>query len=157
VSDAPPEPPPPRPSTSPFGRFPTQIVGVLAVLVAGVAAVSFSVSGGGGGSNAGPARTPMGLDGTWQGQASLVGGEAARLVLEIRDDGTGTLRRAGCVGRLTPAQTMGDAALFDYSSSERGCPRRTQVSVTQVDEDTLRLEERRLDGRPLLDATLRRR
>ena len=156
MSDATPEPPPPRPSTSPFGRFPTQIVGMLAVLVAGVAAVSFSMSGGGGGpTDAGP--QPAGLQGTWQGQASMAAGEVSPLVLEIHEDGTGTLRRAGCVGRLTPARTMGGAALFDYSSSERGCPRRAQVSLTQVDADTLRLEERSVNGRALLDATLQRR
>lgn len=156
MSDAPPEPPPPRPSTSPFGRFPTQIVGMLAVLVAGVAAVSFSMSGG---NNAAPPPDdePAGLEGTWQGQASIDAGEVSPLVLEIREDGTGTLRRAGCAGRLTPARTMGGAALFDYSSSERGCPRRTQVSVTQVDENTLRLEEWGVNGRSLLNATLQRR
>ncbi len=155
-----PQGPPSPPSSggaatgSPFGRFPTQFLGLVAVLVAGVAAVSFSMSGGGGGAS--PPK-PTSLAGTWQGQASLVGGDEAQVRLEIRDDGTGTLRRAGCAGRLTPAQTMGGGALFDYSSAERGCPRRTQVSVTSVGADTLRLEERRLNGRPLLNATLQRR
>jgi hypothetical protein len=160
VSAAPQGPPPPpssggAASGSPFGRFPTQFLGLIAVLVAGVAAVSFSMSGDGGNSASPP--KPTSLAGTWQGQAALVGGDDALVRLEIRDDGTGTLRRAGCAGRLTPAQTMSGTALFDYSSAERGCPRRTQVSVTSVDADTLRLEERRLNGRPLLDATLERR
>ena len=161
----PPQGPPPPPSSSgastgsPFGRFPTQFLGVIAVLVAGVAAVSFSVAGGGGNGASPPDVTPgnTSLAGTWQGEATIVGGDDARLLLQIREDGTGTLRRAGCAGRLTPVQTMGGDALFDYTSSERGCPRRTQVSVTRVDADTLRLQERRLNGRPLLDATLRRR
>ena len=160
----PPQGPPPPPSSSgastgsPFGRFPTQFLGVIAVLVAGVAAVSFSVAGGGGnGNGAAPVRTPTSLAGTWQGADTMDEGEAAPVWLEIRDDGTGTLRRAGCAGRLTPVQTMGGDALFNYTSSERGCPRRTQVSVTRIGADTLRLQERRLNGRPLLDATLRRR
>jgi hypothetical protein len=134
---------------------------VIAVLVAGVAAVSFSVAGGGGNGSAPPEPTPTSLAGTWRGEATDAGGGAGgggpRVRLEIRDDGTGTLRRAGCAGRLTPAQTMGGAALFDYTSAERGCPRRTLVSIARVDADTLRLEERSLDGSPLLDATLRRR
>ncbi len=166
----PPQGPPPPPSSSgastgsPFGRFPTQFLGLVAVLVAGVAAVSFSLSGGDGGNGAAPVPTPMSLAGTWQGGATLVGGDdpgsfdvGTRVRLEIRDDGTGTLRRGGCAGRLTPAPTMGGAALYDSTSAERGCPRRTRVLVMQVDSDTLRIQERRLDGSPLLNATLQRR
>jgi hypothetical protein len=85
-------------------------VGLLAVLVAGVAAVGCGMSDN---PASPPDVEPAGLEGTWHGQA--------RLLLELRDDGTGTLRRAGCGGRLT-----------------------------------LRLEERSVNGRPLLDATLRR-
>ena len=157
----PPPPQPSRPSGSPFGRFltsPVLLVGVVA-LVVGFATFRYVGDDGGGTGASAPMPTPgASLEGTWRGGATA-GVREIRIRLELRDDGTGTLRRAGCAGTLTPAPTMGGAAVFDYeaASRERGCPRRTQVSVTQVDPETLRLEERLPDGRTLLEGTLRRR
>jgi hypothetical protein len=152
VSAATPEPPPPPPSGSPFGRFPTQLVGLVAVAAAGVAAVSFSMSGGG--NNAGPA--PPGITGTWESvPASDAGGGVVQL--ELSRSG-GTLTAGGCTGELTPRGSGSGERAFRYvdTSGERGCPRVLRVDVSLAGRNTLRVEARRRGGRELFTETLRR-
>jgi hypothetical protein len=151
VSAATPEPPPPPPSGSPFGRFPTQLVGLVAVAVAGVAAVSFSMSGGGGGNAAPP---PSAITGTWESIPSGGAGGGGGVELELSRSG-GTLSVGGCTGDLTPRT---EEAVFRYvdTSGKRDCPRVLRVDVSPVGRDTLRVEARRRGGRELFTETLRR-
>jgi hypothetical protein len=61
-------------------------------------------------------------------------------------------------GTLAPLRGGLEMAVFDYTetSGERGCPRRTRVTVQLEDSSTLRFEERRRGGRPVASGTLRR-
>lgn len=153
-----PQGPPPPPSSggaasgSPFGRFPTQLLGLVAVAAAGVAAVSFSMSGDGGGASPPPA----GIAGTWESlPESNAGGGVVRLDLSRSG---GTLTAGGCSGDLTPRQRGTDEWVFRYvdDSGERDCPRVLRVDVSRAGRDTLRVEARRRGGRELFTETLRR-
>ena len=153
MSAATPEPPPPPPSGSPFGRFPTQLLGLVAVAAAGVAAVSFSMSGGGGNS-AGP--PPAGIAGTWESLPSSNAGGGV-VELELSRSG-GTLTAGGCSGELAPRESATNKGVFRYvdESGERGCPRVLRVDVSLAGRDKLRVEARRRGGRELFTETLRR-
>jgi hypothetical protein len=155
TQQAPPEPPPP-PSGSPFGRFltaPVLMATALALVVSAVA-VQFIPRDGSGGSA--PPK-PTGIAGSWSGavQTADAGGGAVRLELEAI--GTGTLTVGRCTGTLAPVRAGAETAIYVYTetSAERGCPRRSRVRVTLVDEDTLRFVQRRGD-RTLASATLQR-
>lgn len=151
-----PPPPPPPPSGSPFGRFltaPVLMATALALVVSAVA-VQFIPDDGGGGS---AAPEPAGIAGTWSGEVMAAGIVRGPVRLELDDDGTGTMTRGRCTGSLAPLRAGAEAATFAYTeaSGERGCPRRTRVSVTLVDEDTLRFVQRR-GGRTLASGRLAR-
>ena len=152
MSAATPEPPPPPPSGSPFGRFPTQLLGLVAVAAAGVAAVSFSMSGGGGNSAGPPA---SGLEGTWQSLPADAAGDEVQL--ELSRSG-GTLTAGRCSGDLKPRETGTDEWVFRYvdTSGDRACPQVLRVVVSLVDRDTLRVEAQRRGGRELSTETLMR-
>jgi hypothetical protein len=162
-----PPPPPPPPSGSPFGRFltsPVLLVGVLA-LVVGAATLSY-VGGDDGGVGSGspvpsPTSTPGAtttLAGRWEGEATIVGGEAVRVRLSLQTDGSGLMRRGRCAGSLAPTSVARDAAILAYTEARgRGsCPRQTEVSIALAGDGRLRFEERESGGRPYAAGTLRR-
>jgi hypothetical protein len=126
------------------------LVGLVAVAAAGVAAVSFSMSGGGGRNAAPP---PSAITGTWESlPSSNAGGDIVQL--ELSRSG-GTLTASGCTGELTPRTEEGVFRYVD-TSGERGCPRVLRVDVSPAGRDTLRVEARRRGGRELFTETLRR-
>jgi hypothetical protein len=125
----------------------------VAVAAAGLAAISFSMSGGGG-NNAGP--PPAGLAGSWESiPESNAGGGVVQLEL---DRSGGTLTATGCSGDLTPREIGSDEWVFRYvdTSGKRGCPRRLTVTASRAG-DTLELDARRPGGLPYVSGTLRRR
>ena len=154
-----PQGPPPPPSSggaatgSPFGRFPTQLLGLVAVAAAGIAAVSFSLSGGG--NNAAP--VPSGFTGSWQSPG--MGLDTSPLVTIDSTGERGTLTVGACTGSLRRVERASDPPVFAYTdtSGERGCPRRLRVTVSLADRDTLELDARRPGGRRHVSAKLRRR
>jgi hypothetical protein len=144
-----PGPTPPPPSGTPFGRFKTVVVGIMVATVASVAALQYAANDGGGGSPTGPAET--GIAGSWSAT-----GTGLPVRLELEEDGTGTLTVGPCTGTLTPLRTGTETATFAYTgTSGGGCPRRSRVTVTLVDEDTLRFVQRRGE-RTLTTGTLQR-
>jgi hypothetical protein len=149
-----PGPPPPPPSGTPFGRFKTVVVGIMVATVASVAALQYAGDGGGG-SSSGP---EPGLAGSWSGgRVPTASGGEPSIRLELEDDGTGTFTRGRCSGTLAPFRAGQKMATFVYTetSGQRRCPPRSRVTVTLVDEDTLRFVQRRGD-RTLASGTLRR-
>jgi hypothetical protein len=159
VSAAPQGPPPPPSSGgaaagSPFGRFPTQLLGLVAVLAAGVAAVSFSMSGDGGNS-AGPELSR--IAGTWSSPG--IGAEAAPQVSFDDTGQAGTLMGGGCTGDLRLRERTSDTWVFAYTdeSGERGCPRRLTVTVSLTGRDRLKIDAHRPGGRLYASETMRRR
>ena len=146
-----PGPTPPPPSGSPFGRFKTVVVGIMVATVASVAALQYAANDGGGGSSSGPPRE-TGIAGTWTAT-----GTALPVRLELEDDDTGTLTVGPCTGSLAPVRTGTETATFAYTdtSGSGGCPRRSRVTVTLVDEDTLRFEQGRGERAPA-SGTLKR-
>jgi hypothetical protein len=124
----------------------------VAVAAAGLAAVSFSLSGGG--DNSGPG--PSGIAGTWESLPDANAGGGV-VQLELARSG-GTLTAGGCSGDLTPRERGSDDGVFRYvdTSGERGCPRVLTVDVSLAGRDTLRVEARRRGGRELFSETLRR-
>lgn len=155
TQQSPPPPPPPR-SGSPFGRFltsPVLVVGVIA-LVAGAAALNFVPGDGGGPGDA--SGQESGIDGSWESPAGDVGGQPV-VHLDVSRFG-GTLTRGRCTGRLSPRETESDdewVFTYTHESGGRRCPRRMRVTVSLVDEGTLRIEARRR-GREYLSGTLTR-
>jgi hypothetical protein len=153
----PPPPPPSKTSGSPFGRFltsPVLLGGVLA-LVLGFATLQYL------GTNttsdrpaSGGKPPPTSLAGTWR-EAPTSNASDQLVSIRIAPDGTGAMTRGACSGTLAPTTTMSDAAVYEYTetSSVRGCPRRTQVTV-QLEGEALRFEERRRGGRVLSAGTL---
>jgi hypothetical protein len=122
----------------------------VAVAAAGVAAVSFSMFGGGG-NGAGP--PPSGLAGTWS--AAGMGLEASTRVSFDSSGEGGTLSVGECSGSLRRLER----SVFAYTdtSGEPGCPRRLRVTVS-LTGDTLRLDATRPGGRrPYVSGTLQRR
>lgn len=148
-------PPAGQPTGSPFGRFKTVVVGVMVAMVASAAALQYA-SDGGGGAPPPPDTIERGIVGSWTGEPTA-SGERPVVRLELADDGTGTLTRGRCAGTLAPVRAQQKRAVFDYTdtSGRRGCPRRMRVRVTLVDEDTLRVVERRR-GRTVSSERLRR-
>jgi hypothetical protein len=131
------------------------LVGVVA-LVVGFATLRYV--GEDGGTSATPAET--GIAGSWDGETIRANAnrDETPVRLELDDDGTGTMTRGSCAGTLAPLRGGLEMAVFDYTetSGERGCPRRTRVTVQLEDSSTLRFEERRRGGRPVASGTLRR-
>jgi hypothetical protein len=153
----PPPPPPNTTSGSPFGRFltsPVLLVGVIA-LVLGFAALRYV---GAEDADVGhPAPEPTGIEGTWVSEVPSDAHVPDAVRLHIATDGTGRMTRGRCSGTLAPTTTMSSAAVFEYTetSGERGCPRRTQVTVT-LEDGALRFEERGRGGRLIAAGTLPR-
>jgi hypothetical protein len=132
------------------------LVGVVA-LVVGFATLRY-FGGEDGGTSATPAET--GIAGSWGGEAIRANAkrDETPVRLELDDDGTGTMTRGSCAGTLAPLRAGLEMAVFDYTetSGERGCPRRTRVTVELEDASTLRFEERRRGGLPVASGTLQR-
>ena len=168
----PPPQPPPR-SGSPFGRFltsPVLVVALLALVVGFATFRSIGSDGGDASSGGGPTpgdsgAAPSELQGVWTGPATTAAGGTVTVRLTIGRD-RGRMRRAACRGRLRPLGVPGDdRAAFEYTerSRKRACPRQTRVTVLLVDDGTvpvddemLRLEET-LDGATYLTGTLTKR
>jgi hypothetical protein len=162
TQQSPPPPPPPR-SGSPFGRFLTSPILVVALIALAVSIAVLAGSGGRGPGDAAPVETPghggvasTELQGVWTGPAETADGTAATVRLTIRPRG-GRLRRGGCRGSL---QTLGvpgrDRAAFAYTEQTRrqACPAETRVTV-RLEQRILRIEET-LDGAPYLSGVLTR-
>ena len=153
TEQSPPPPPPPR-TGSPFGRFltsPVLLVGAVALLV-GFTTLRFVGSDGGGGEN--PAGQAPGIDGSW-GTLPSAGREEPAVRMEVDRSG-GVLTRGRCSGVLTPRQTESDdrwVFAYEHESGGRRCPRRMRVTLSLVDDNTLRITARR-GGREYVSGTL---
>jgi hypothetical protein len=138
-----PPPPPPPPSGSPFGRFLTApvLMGAALAIVVSFVALRFVPGENGGGATA---PVPSGIEGSWEGPG---------VRLEVTRTG-GTLTERDCRGVLMPRAAEG---VFDYTetSGRRGCPRRRVVTLSLLDRDTLRVDERG-DARDVVPTTLTR-
>jgi hypothetical protein len=149
-------PPPPPPTGSPFGRFLTQPVFLVALLALIVSApiVALVLKGDDGGSAAAPT-----VLGDWSGPATAPNAEGpVDVELTIRslsggDDGT--LTRGRCSGALTSRGRTGSGYLFAYEerADPEGCPRSAAVVVEPLAGDRLRFVERRA-GRILAEGVL---
>jgi hypothetical protein len=119
----------------------------MVATVASVAALQYAANDGGGGSSSGPP-AETGIAGTWTAT-----GTALPVRLELEDDGTGTLTVGPCTGTLE--RSGAETFVYTETSGGRGCPQRSQVTVTLVDDDTLRFVQRRGD-QTLASGTLQR-
>jgi hypothetical protein len=136
-------PPPPPPTGSPFGRFLTQPVFLVALvaLMISLPLVALSL---GGRTSSGPQDNADPLDavqGSWGGSA----GDAE--VALVVDSGPGAvdgrLTRARCRGTLTYLDTAGETVRFEYTErrDRDDCPARSTVSLTPLGGDRLRFQE----------------
>jgi hypothetical protein len=125
----------------------------LALVVSAVA-VQF-IPGDGDGGSAAP--EPTGIAGSWSGAVPTAGAGGGAVRLELEPIGTGTMTVGRCTGTLAPVRAGAEMAIFAYTetSGQRGCPRRTRVRVTLVDDDTLRFVQRR-GGRVFASGLLQR-
>jgi hypothetical protein len=144
-------PPPPPPTGSPFGRFVTQpvfLVALLALMVS-LPVVALALRGDGGGASE-PSDTPAVVAGEWAGPALGEGGagggvDAVNIELTIDSGGDGTLAVGRCRGVLSSRRTRGRSLVFAYigQGDRVGCPQRSTVGVTPLPGDRLRIEQRR--------------
>jgi hypothetical protein len=139
-------PPPPQPTGSPFGRFLTQPVFLVALLALMVSApvVALVLRGGDAGGRGGDHEPAV--VGTWAG--SLAGSaDVAPVAVELTISSLegGTMARGGCRGELTRRSSSARRYVFTYreQSDLPRCPRRSTVIVEPLDDDRLRFEERR--------------
>jgi hypothetical protein len=142
-------PPPPPPTGSPFGRFLTQPVFLVALLALIVAApiAALALKGGDGSTAAAPAGPPVARH--WAGKASAPNAvRALDVELTIRSlsgGEDGTLTRGRCSGTLRFRDKAGAGYAFAYEerADRLSCPRRATVVVEPLSTDRLRFVERR--------------
>jgi hypothetical protein len=157
-----PPPPPPPPSGSPFGRFLTQpvfLVALLALMIS-LPVVALSLKGDGGDAASPPQSSVVG---TWAGAVTGANADGhVAIQLDVRSDDDGTLTRryesVTCRGTLRRRSTSGDEVTFDYVEQlhPRRCRQRSTVVLTPLADDMLRLRELR-GGRVVTEAVLRPR
>jgi hypothetical protein len=154
-------PPPPPPTGSPFGRFLTQPVFLVALLALMVSLPLVALAVGGGGQDAGapqPSEDPESVVGTWDG-ATTGARSGVVIELDVHSDDAGTLTRryeaVTCSGTLRRRATTRDTVTFDYVERlhPRRCPRRSTVALTPLSGDRLRFEESRR-GRVVAEGVL---
>ena len=156
-----PPPPPPPPTGSPFGRFLTQPVFLVALVALMISLPLVALSLEGGSSNSGPQGGGDALDAVQGRWSAIPSGAHGGVELVIRSGpGTsdGRLTRFGgamCSGTLTYASTSGDTVVFDYAErrDRDTCPARSTVEVTPLDGDRLRFVEKH-DGTVVADEVL---
>jgi hypothetical protein len=155
-------PPPPPPSGSPFGRFLTQPVFLVALVALMISLPIVALAINGGEHTASPPGDEPAVVGSWAGAtAGVVGGHVA-ISLDVRsldggDDGTLTRRYEAltCRGTLRHRATTAGGATFDYVERlhPRRCPRRSTVELTPLSDGSLRFREQRR-GRLVAEAVL---
>jgi hypothetical protein len=151
-------PPPPPPSGSPFGRFLTQpvfLVALLALMVS-VPVIALALNDGGGGTAASPPQSAV--VGDWAGPAVAPDAEGPveveLTIRSLRGGDDGTFLRGRCGGVLSHRGDL-EFSYVEQRDPDR-CPRRSTVVVTPVGDDRLRFEERR-GGRVVAEGVLRGR
>lgn len=153
-------PPPPQPTGSPFGRFLTQPVFLVALLALIVAApiVALALKGDEGGSAAAPTEARAIL-GDWSGPATArnaaVPVDVELTIRSLSGSDAGTLTRGRCSGALASRGKTGRGYVFAYEeqADAEGCPRRATVVVEPLRDDRLRFVERR-GGRIVAEGVL---
>jgi hypothetical protein len=153
-------PPPPPPTGSPFGRFLTQPVFLVALLALMVSLPLVALALNGGGDAAAPQSGDASGEvvGTWAG-ATTGARSGVVIELDVHSDDAGTLTRryeaVTCSGTLRRRATTGDTVTFDYVERlhPRRCPRRSTVALTPLSGDRLRFEESRR-GRVVAEGVL---
>jgi hypothetical protein len=154
-----PPPPPPPPRGSPFGRFLTQpvfLVALLALMVS-LPVIALSLNRGNGGTAASPPRPAV--VGDWEGPVvapnASMAVEIDLTIRSLRGEDDGTLTQGLCSGVLSHRRKTARGFVFSYVEQRdpTGCPARSTVVVEPVGDDRLRFEERR-GGRVVSEGVL---
>jgi hypothetical protein len=144
-------PPPPPPTGSPFGRFLTQPVFLVALVALMISLPLVALSLEGGSNNSGPQSVDEPLDlvqGRWSAIPSDAHGGVDLVIRSGPGADDGRLTRFGgplCSGTLTYVTTSGDTVVFDYAERRNRdvCPARSTVELTPLGGDRLRFVEKR--------------